>query len=278
MRRQLSFPCEDATLYATLDLPDSGEATTGLLLISGGNEIRSGAHAGQAQLAAALAKSGYAVFRYDRRGVGDSSGDNQGFLSSEPDLAAALHCFRAQVPKLAKIAGFGNCDAATALMLFHERLGLDALILANPWTFESDQAEDDLPPPQAIRSRYLDRLKDPKALKRLVTGDVDLSKLAKGLKRASKGDPNLPTPFAQRLGAALASSTIPVTILLAEQDRTAQQFIAEWEGAAFAACHDHPDICVERLASGSHSFADAAAKQWLEDQLIAKLDSLSRSP
>ncbi|WOE73771.1 hydrolase 1, exosortase A system-associated [Alterisphingorhabdus coralli] len=275
MRRQLSFPCKGATLYATLDLPDSGEATTGLLLVSGGNEIRSGAHAGQAQLAAALTKAGYAVFRYDRRGVGDSSGDNQGFLSSEPDMAAALHCFREQVPSLAKIAGFGNCDAATALTLFHQRLGLDALILANPWTFENEQAEDDLPPPQAIRSRYLDRLKDPKALKRLVTGDVDLGKLAKGLKRASKGDPNLPAPFAQRLGAALAASAIPVTILLAEQDRTAQQFIAEWQGAAFAACHDHPDICMEGLASGSHSFADVAAKAWLERRILECLRAVS---
>lgn len=277
MRRQLTFPCAGDTLYATLDLPDSGDTASGLLLISGGNEIRSGAHAGQAMLAARLTQAGHAVFRYDRRGIGDSSGDNHGFLSSETDIAAALACFREQLPGLTGIAAFGNCDAAAALILFHETLALDALILANPWTFEEEAAENDLPPAEAIRARYWQRLKDPQALKRLVSGGVNFGKLAKGLGRAATGDSDAPAPFARQLSTSLAAADMPVTILLAEQDRTAQYFLTAWNGPAFADCHHRSNIHVKRLANGSHSFADAEAQQWLDKQLLAYLSGLNRS-
>src|SRR5690606_8161306 len=96
-RRHLTFACEGETLVGTLDEADR---TTGLLLVSGGNEIRSGAFAGQASLAARVAAAGHPVFRFDRRGIGDSTGENAGFLGSGPDLAAALAAFRAEQPSL----------------------------------------------------------------------------------------------------------------------------------------------------------------------------------
>ena len=40
------------------------------------------------------------------------------------------------VPKhrsVKRLVAFGNCDAATSLGLFHHALGIDALLLANPW-------------------------------------------------------------------------------------------------------------------------------------------------
>ena len=52
MRHQLSFACEGAALAASLDEAAGG---TGLLIVSGGNEIRSGAHRGMAMLAARIA-------------------------------------------------------------------------------------------------------------------------------------------------------------------------------------------------------------------------------
>ena len=144
MRRLLSFPCEGATLAATLD---EAPGATGLLIVSGGNEIRIGAHRGMAKLAADVAGTGYPVFRFDRRGIGDSEGDNGGFLSSAPDIAAAVATFRAQCPALARIVAFGNCDAASALVI-HRIDGIDALVLANPWVIE---AKDDMPAPAAIK-------------------------------------------------------------------------------------------------------------------------------
>src|SRR3546814_6776173 len=72
----------------------SSDLDTGLLIVAGGNELRSGAHRGMAKLAARLARDGFPVFRFDRRGVGDSEGENGGFLSSGPDIAEAVAAFQ----------------------------------------------------------------------------------------------------------------------------------------------------------------------------------------
>ena len=92
-RLHLTFNCEGSTLAGTLD---TAPLTTGLLLVSGGNELRSGAFRGQARLAQTIAKRGFPVFRYDRRGVGDSEGENLGFTQSEPDIRAAIEAIKAE--------------------------------------------------------------------------------------------------------------------------------------------------------------------------------------
>ncbi len=124
-RRHLTFECEGSALVGTID---EAEGFAGLLIVSGGNELRSGAWSGQARLAARIAAQGFPVFRYDRRGVGDSEGGNGEFRSSGPDIAAALAAFRNAAPQVDRVVAFGNCDAASALMLTRGA-GFDALIL-----------------------------------------------------------------------------------------------------------------------------------------------------
>lgn len=265
MRHQLSFACEGAALAATLD---EAPGTTGLLIVSGGNEIRSGAHRGMVTLAARIAAAGHPVFRFDRRGIGDSEGENSGFTGSASDIAAAIAAFREAAPQLARIVAFGNCDAASALLL-HQPLPLDALILANPWTYEAEAETDGepaLPPAAAIRARYLARLADPKSLLRLLRGEVDLAKLRRGLSalgQRTAAPP--PDSLAARIEGAVTRLTIPATILLATGDRTAQAFVANCPAALdrLPALH---------LASGSHSFAGADA-DWLAARILAILGS-----
>ncbi|MBL0768153.1 hydrolase 1, exosortase A system-associated [Sphingopyxis sp. DHUNG17] len=261
MRHQLSFDCEGAALAATLD---AAPGSAGLLIVSGGNEIRSGAHRGMAMLAQRVAAAGHPVFRFDRRGVGDSEGDNGGFEASRADIMAAIAAFRAAAPQLARITAFGNCDAASALLL-HQPLPLDALILANPWTYDATASEEDapaLPPAAAIRARYLARLKDPKSLLRLLRGDIDLAKLTRGLTALGRRKaPAAPESLAARLDAAMASLACPATILLATGDRTAQAFVESCRSGT---------IPVERLDSPSHSFAGADA-DWLAARILERL-------
>ena len=253
-RRHLTFTCGTDTLVGTVD---ETQGKTGLLLVSGGSEIRSGAFAGQAQLAARIAASGHPVLRYDRRGVGDSSGADPGFRNSAPDIAAALAAFRREAPHVTRVVAFGNCDAASALMLA-EGAGCDGLVLANPWTFDSDS--DDAPPPAAIRARYMAKLRNPRELLRLVTGKVSLTKLAGGLARSARR--TAPTGLAQEIEQGLAPFLDPVRILIAERDRTGQAFLAGWKAN---------DPRLQRCEGASHAFAEPHAREWLLAQLLAAL-------
>ncbi|MHA4836091.1 hydrolase 1, exosortase A system-associated [Sphingopyxis sp. MSC1_008] len=263
MRRQLSFECEGATLAATLD---EATGSTGLLIVSGGNEIRSGAHRGMAMLAARIAEAGHPVFRFDRRGTGDSEGANGGFESSGPDIGAAIAAFREAAAQVTHIVAFGNCDAASALLL-HQPLALDGLIVANPWTYDGDAEEAEepaLPPASAIRARYLARLKDPKSLLRLIKGEVDFRKLFRGIS-ALKAPvaPAAPDSLAAQIDRAITELDTPTTILLASGDRTAQAFIEKCPSTLNR-------VPVERLASASHSFAGDDG-EWLAARILAAL-------
>lgn len=255
-RLPLIFPCGSNSLAGTLD---TSSGAIGLLIVSGGSEIRSGAFSGHAALAARLAGAGFPVFRFDRRGIGDSDGEDRGFRASQSDIAAALSAFRAMAPQVERVIGFGNCDAASALML-GSGIGCDALVLSNPWVIENDPP-DALPPPAAIRSRYSEKLRKPKELARLFTGAVDLRKLSRGLLGALKPAP-APTSLAQDMAAGLASFEGPARILLAAGDRTAQIFESAWDPA---------DRRIERCENAGHSYAEPHAREWLYQQLLAAL-------
>ncbi|GAA0484069.1 hypothetical protein GCM10009096_28260 [Parasphingorhabdus litoris] len=263
------FSCEDALLAGTLD---QGTKPIGLLIVSGGNEVKAGAHAGMARLANHIADQGFPVFRYDRRGIGDSSGINQGFLESCADIAAATEYFRTLHPGLTKIVAFGNCDAATALALFNHRIAVDQLILANPWVIEDNGGSAEspaAPPPSAIRSRYWARLKNPQSIIDLITGKIDLRKLAKGLRQATQKQDN--KGLAIRLSESLARLKKPTQILLASRDTTARAFVAAWESKDFAGARSSSHIVIEKLDSASHSFADETSRRWLENHLLEAL-------
>jgi exosortase A-associated hydrolase 1 len=257
MRRlPLDFGCGELKLAGTLD---TAPGTTGLLIVSGGNEIRAGAFSGQSLLAARIARAGFPVFRFDRRGIGDSEGENRGFRHSRRDIAAALEAFRAMAPQIDRVVGFGNCDAASALMLA-KGAGLDALVLSNPWTIE-DEADDAAPPPSAIRARYAEKLRNPREVLRLLGGGVNLAKLGRGLIR-SIGPAPAPSNLADEMRAGLAEYEGSVRILLATADRTAQVFAESWDAA---------DPRIVRCEGAGHAYDRPEHRDWLDAQILAAL-------
>lgn len=258
IRQFVSFACEGATLCGTLD---QAESTTGLLIISGGNEIRSGPWSSQSLLAMRVAAEGFPVLRFDRRGVGDSDGPNGGFRNSAPDIAAAIATFRSQIPALKRVIAYGNCDGASALMLAGGA-GCDALVLSNPWTFDEVTGQAAIaPPPEMVRAHYARRLKSPRALLRLLRGQVSLRQLFASLRDAGR-PAAAPSTLAQELASRLATFSGPVTILLAERDRTAQTFVTDWDKA---------DTRLQTCPNASHSFVEPQARTWLQGQLLEAL-------
>lgn len=254
MRRLIPFACEGETLVGSLD---GAAGTTGLLIVSGGNEPRMGAHRGMALLAQRVAATGWPVFRFDRRGVGDSSGENGGWASSAPDIVAAAGVFRREAPHVRRLVGFGNCDAATALALFGAAAGVDAPVLANPWVVETG---GDLPPPAAIRARYAARLRSPGQWWRLMRGGVDFRKLMRGLRAVAR--PRSEAVLAHRFADALAGRA--GTVLLARGDATATAYVDAVKEVGVEAA-------VVWVDTASHSFAREGDAERLFETIVGVL-------
>lgn len=263
MRELIAFPCMGATLGATYD---HGDRSTGLLMVTGGTELRAGAHGGMARLSAAIAAAGFPVFRFDRRGVGDSEGDDPGFGGSEPDIAAAAAAFRARRPDLVGLMGFGLCDGATALCLVERPVGIEALALANPWVIEHD---GDLPPPAAVAQRYRQRLLSVSGWRRLLTGDFDMAKAVKGVRSLVRPRRS---GLAARVAGNLQRGGAPVSVILATGDATAIAFEAAWKGAAFKPLRNRRNTRIVRIDSASHSFASDGDHQALAAFCIESLE------
>lgn len=263
LRTWLTFASGDATCAACVD---DGGGPLGVVIVSGGTELACGAHAGMARIAAELATRGACVLRFDRPGVGDSTGTDPGFEGSASVLVDAVRALRSACPSVERIVMTGNCDAATALLLADERLRaaspVAAHVLTNVWL--GGGGGDTLPPPSAIRSRYRAKLASPREWWRLVSGGVDLGKLRAGLSAAAK--PAAPTDLADRLAAAAERVATPVTVLLADGDATA---------VAFADARARPPLRsatarfeVRSYPSRSHSFADEADRALLIDAIL----------
>jgi exosortase A-associated hydrolase 1 len=264
MRRLTAFSCAGAELAGSLDLADGA---TGLVMVTGGSQTRIGSHRMYERLAKSLVSKGYSCIRFDRRGVGDSAGDDPGFRGSGPDIAAAAAALRRECPALARVIGLGLCDGATAIALFGRESGLDGLILVNPWLVE---AEAGAPAPAAIRSHYRRRLLSLEGWKKILLGAVNYRKLFRGLAKVSARDRG--APLAAGTAAALAASRIRAWLILAEGDATAIAAAGELKRPAFDGLIEGK----EKIPSDSHTFArpgDEAALLAATVRALAALDN-----
>ncbi len=138
MRHQLSFPCEGATLAASLD-ERAGRDRTADRIGRQRDPQRRPSRDGDAGRADRRSGPSGLPFRppRDRRQRGERTADSE---NSGPDIRAAIATFRDAAPHMTRIVAFGNCDAASALLL-HQPLALEGLIIANPWTYDSGAEE-----------------------------------------------------------------------------------------------------------------------------------------
>ena len=255
-RRHLLVPLAADTIVATYD---EAPNATGLLIVTGGNETRAGAHRGMSLLAARLAAAGTPVLRYDRRGTGDSTGVNTGYRGARDDLIAAADAFRTHAPHVTRVIAYGNCDAAATLALWGRDAHIDAVILANPWVVEPHR---DLPPKAAIKAHYAARLRDPAAWRAIAKKGLSLPKLIKGLRAIAS-----PAPRDARTTTALAAIAgwnERATVILASGDATA---------IAYADAARRANVTPEtiRIDTSSHSFARPGDTAALEAAIRAIL-------
>ena len=181
----------------------SNESQIGVVVIVGGPQYRAGSHRQFVLLSRALADAGFAVLRFDYRGMGDSEGVQRDFEAVSQDVAAAINMLQLQMPVVKQIALWGLCDGASAALLYCNEVTdprVAGLCLLNPWV----RSEASLAKTQ-VKHYYTDRLKQKEFWLKLFSGKVALSAFGGLIRRirisASAGDKSMHTadPFQVRM-------------------------------------------------------------------------------
>lgn len=191
--RPVIFECKGNSLVGVLHNPGS-ESRRALLVVVGGPQYRVGSHREFVLLSRDLAESGYPVFRFDYRGMGDSEGDYSGFENIRDDIEAAIETLQANLPGVDEVVIWGLCDAATAAAFYAAGdARVTGLVLANPWV-RSDEGEAKA----FLKHYYLKRVLSRDFWRKVLTGKVNVAqsvsslqsnvKLAAGNEQGS-GDP-----------------------------------------------------------------------------------------
>jgi exosortase A-associated hydrolase 1 len=262
------FPCGIDTLVGILALPVV-PAATGVVIVVGGPQYRAGSHRQFVLLARALADAGFAVLRFDYRGMGDSSGAQRNFEAISFDIAAAVDHLQHQVPAVKKVVLWGLCDAAAAALLYcHDTPDprIKGLCLLNPWV----RSEVSLAKTQ-VKHYYTQRLRQKEFWIKLLSGKVARSALSGFVQkvRQAKSAVNTGTsvhqPFQQRMATAWLQFPGQILLILSGEDYTAKEFVEYAQGdAAWQGYLRHIGLTRHEVPGVDHTFSSAEARQQAE--------------
>ena len=267
--RPIVFPCSGAKLVG---ICSPAPADLGVVVVVGGPQYRGGSHRQFVLLARHLAAAGFPVLRFDVRGMGDSEGEQRGFESITPDIAAAVDTLCAQQPQVRRVVLWGLCDGASAALLYvHEKPDprVQGLVLLNPWVRSQASLAR-----THVRHYYRQRLLQGDFWRKLLTGGVARSalgslwlnlRLSRGGSGSSTKNVGATVNFQQRMAAAWRGFPGRILLVLSGRDYTArefQEFIRS--DPAWAAAMARPKLTTHDAVDADHTFSANADRLALE--------------
>jgi exosortase A-associated hydrolase 1 len=277
--RAVTFKCCDETMIGVMHTPARDMRDVGVLIVVGGPQYRVGSHRQFVLMARALSLAGFAVFRFDHRGMGDSEGGARSFQDVRADLASAIDTFMSLQPSLTGVIPWGLCDGASAILMYcRDDARTRGAILVNPWVrTEYREAR------AYLHHYYVQRLLQPAWWRSVLAGRVNPVKAICDFVatfKASRGGGALQTGvpeegrFVERMLAGLTASSCPVLALISEHDLTAKQFMdlvatdARWGKAV------ESRVVIQHIAGADHTFstrkslteATAICTRWLAER------------
>jgi len=271
------FPCEGETLVGILSKPEM-PTQTGVVVIVGGPQYRAGSHRQFVLLSRALAAAGYAVLRFDYRGMGDSTGTSRSFEEVNVDVASAISALQTAVPGVRNIVLWGLCDGASAALLYchtTQDLRVRGLCLLNPWVRSAASLAK-----THVKHYYFQRLRQKEFWIKLFSGQVAgeaLRGLLRNIKLSQSGHNAHPAtaqlPFQDRMAQAWKLFDGAILLLLSGNDYTAKEFMdhlntsAAWKGAL------QKDKLIEHLVpEADHTFSERRFNSVVEKCTLDLLD------
>lgn len=256
--------------------PGTEAARRGVLIAVGGPQYRVGSHRQFVLLARHLAARGIPVFRFDFRGMGDSSGRQRTFREVHEDMEAAMDAFAEEVPNIREVMIWGLCGAASAALFYAWRdARVAGLVLVNPWVRTNEGLAR-----AYLKTYYLQRLLSRDfwagALHGRLNPWVSVKSLARMTRTALRlrsstdsgaiGADLADGPLPDRMAEGWRRFSGPILVVLSGDDLTAAEFrdvatnAPAWNGLL-----EESRVTLRELPGANHTFS---RREW-RDQVAA---------
>lgn len=278
--RALIFACVDDHLLGILHCPASTAIKNiGVVIVVGGPQYRVGSHRQFVVMARSLAQAGYAVLRFDYRGMGDSEGQPRTFEQVDRDIRAAINALQAECPDLDGVVLWGLCDGASAILLSCAGgLMPRGVILANPWArTAAGEAQ------AYLKHYYLQRLMNRDFWRKVFTGGfgamgsvTDLLRKFRVAGKQRQDHVSAAGAYIERMRDGLAALDAPVLLLLSGRDLTAKEFSSLGDNdSRWGELLKSSSVMSVSLAQADHTFSDAHSLSKATDACLAWLDKIA---
>jgi len=282
-----------AQFYGVLCIPADGEPTDFVVFLNAGYDHSIGWGRAQVDQARDLARNGIGSLRFDLAGIGESAywpgqpGQVLYSLKQLEDVRCCLDFLKAEYPE-ARILLYGRCSGGyLALAAAEADDRVSGAFVVNSRRLVWDPFEDvdaAIREPIQTLDTYARKAFSLAAIKRLLTGDLTLSRAVSRLSQAiaQRLSPLIAPVFRQRSAhyrqqkqaqiryAALRDRELPVWLVYSEGDRGRGE-VEKWLGSPETLRRRYPNIQIKDMKGGDHNLTPLEAREDVYRQLKAAL-------